>query len=502
MSWAPLSVLTRDMSGNADSKQISTPIGSGFPARSTGYSRCAPVPGIMLDAAARLILVSQPSCCRNGMYSPNGTSRVLMYWPRMPAGLTSTPTFSWPWPGTVVSWLTSTSAPSWLARDSILASWSWFSGRVRSAAVLLSPHTIRSGLTPLSLPERLSSAVSRSLASTRWTALFTIPGCTMAIVASRVTGLAGVSANASGPAPTPATATAAPSTARPALGFAPGVTRGRDSRASTIATLTMTSAKLISHTPPTAASASTAGCCHWLTPNTAHGPPSACQDRSHSVNSQQLGTTTRAASARGQVTGGRSSFQAATPNGIHSAPTTAPTSSTAGPISGAIQYSAAIRYPAPSHQARIPPSRPVGDLTISTSPGTSPNQARNSRFGAGNARMSSAPRSSISRLGDQIHRPVLLSALRTLPLSAGRTPARDRGPSLQARAATASGVRSARVGRTRLVTARASGSGGYWGCGIAMTCRPAAAAERRPLEESSTAAQAAGGTPSPAVTAR
>src|SRR6266702_2328833 len=269
----------------------------------------------MLDAAALLILVSQPSCCRNGMYSPNGTSRVLMYWPRMPAGPTSTPTFSWPRPGTLVSWLTSRSSPSWLAR------------------------------------------------------------------------------------------------------------------ASTIATLTMTSAKLISHTPPTAASASTAGCCHWLTPNTAHGPPSACQDRSHSPSSQQLGTTTRAASARGQVTGGLSSFQAATPNGIHSAPTTAPTSSTAGPISGVIQYSAAIRYPAPSHQARIPPSRAVGDLTISTSPGTSPNQARNSRFGAGNARMSSAPRSSISRLGDQIHRPVLLSALLTLPLSADPAGARDCGPS-------------------------------------------------------------------------
>jgi hypothetical protein len=40
--------------------------------------------------------------------------------------------------------------------------------------------------------------------------------------------------------------------------------------------------------------------------------------------------------------------------------------------------------------------------------------------------MSKAPRSSISRLGDQIHRPVLLSALRTLPLSAVRARARDR----------------------------------------------------------------------------
>src|SRR5689334_16735330 len=384
----------------------------------------------MFDAAALLILVSQPSCCRNGMYSPNGTSRVLMYWPRMPSGLTSTPTFSCPLPGTVVSWLTSRSAPSCPARDSILASWSWFSGRVRSTAVLLSPHTIRSGLTPLSLPERLSSAVSRSLASTRWTALFTIPGCTMAIVASRVTGLAGVSANASGPAPTPATATAAPSTARPAFGFAPGTTRGRDSRASTIATLTMTSAKLISHTPPTAASARTAGCCHWLTPNTAHGPPSACQDRSHSPSSQQLGTTTRAASARGQLSGGLSNRCAATPNGTHRAPITAPTSSTAGPISGAIQYSAAIRYPAPSHQARIPPSRAVGDLTISTSPGTRPNQARNSRLGAGNARMSHAPQSSMSRRGDQNHRPVFLSALRTPPLSAPPGHGRRRGPAI------------------------------------------------------------------------
>ena len=78
ISWAPLSVSTRDMSGNADSKQISTPIGSGRPCRSVAYSRCAPVPGTMFDDAALLILVSQPSCCRNGMYSPNGTSRVLM----------------------------------------------------------------------------------------------------------------------------------------------------------------------------------------------------------------------------------------------------------------------------------------------------------------------------------------------------------------------------------------------------------------------------------------
>src|SRR6266851_1000656 len=414
------------MSGNADSKQISTPIGRGRPALSVAYIRCAPVPGIMLAGAALLILVSQPSCCRNGMYSPNGTSRVLMYWPRIPAGLISTPTFSWPWPGTVVSWLTSRSAPSALDSASICWSWARFLATVRSTAVLLSPHTIRSGFTPPSWPDRLNSAVSRSLASTRRTVLLMMPGCTMAIVTCRAAGLAGVSANASGPAPTLASPAARPSTASPGRTAVP-LRRGTDPMRSTMATLVITSAKLISHTPPTAASASAAGCCHWLTPYTAHGPPSACQDLSHSVSSQQLGTTTSAASARGQLTGGLSRLAAAAPNGTHSAPNTAPTSSTAGPISGVIQYIAAIRYPAPSHQARIPPSRADGDLTMSISPGTSPNQARNSRFAAGNDKMGSAPTSSIIRRTDQIHRPVLASAFRTLPLSAGRAGGRDGG---------------------------------------------------------------------------
>ena len=174
-----------------------------------------------------------------------------------------------------------------------------------------------------------------------------MPGWTRATVTWRTAGLAGVSAKASGPAPTLASAAAAPTVASPQRPDAPGSAlapmRGSDSMASTMATLARTSAKLTSQTPPTAARARMAGCCHWLTPNTAHGPPSACQERSHSVSSQQLGTTTSPASARGQVSGGRSNFHAATPNGIHSTPTTAPTRITAGPISGAIQYSAAIR---------------------------------------------------------------------------------------------------------------------------------------------------------------
>jgi NADPH:quinone reductase-like Zn-dependent oxidoreductase len=81
-------------------------------------------------------------------------------------------------------------------------------------------------------------------------------------------------------------------------------------------------------------------------------------------------------------------------------------------------------------------------------------------------------------------------------------PGRYARPGYPARAATASVVSAARLGSTRRAWASASGSGGYWGCGIAMTRRPAAAAERRPLEESSTAAASGGGQPSPAATAR
>ena len=254
-----------------------------------------------------------------------------------------------------------------------------------------------------------------------------MPGWTRATVTWRTAGLAGVSAKASGPAPILARAAAVPMMASPqrpdAPGSRPAPIRGRHSMASTMATLASTSAKLISQTPPTEARATMAGCCHWLTPNTAHGPPSACQERSHSVSSQQLGTTNSPASARGQVSGGRSSCHAATPNGIHSTPNTAATSSTAGPISGAIQYSAAIRYPAPSHQARTPPSRAVGDLMISSRPGTSPNHASHSQLAAGNVRTSRAPQKSMRNRTDLIHLTGLVSALRspTLLLSPGHS---------------------------------------------------------------------------------
>ncbi len=71
-------------------------------------------------------------------------------------------------------------------------------------------------------------------------------------------------------------------------------------------------------------------------------------------------------------------------------------------------------------------------------------------------------------------------------LIAGRTAKVIGG--LQPRAATASVVRSARLGSTRLAAAMAAASGGYCGRGMATTRRPAAAAERMPFEESSIAA--------------
>ncbi len=134
MTCAPWFVSTRDMSGKADSKQTSTPTSSGLmaPAGLVTVSVCAPVPGIMLEDAALLILVSQLSCCLNGMYSPNGTRRVFTYRPWMPCGLTRTATFSWPpsGPGSVESWLTRISAWAWADSFSMPPSSAGSSGQV------------------------------------------------------------------------------------------------------------------------------------------------------------------------------------------------------------------------------------------------------------------------------------------------------------------------------------------------------------------------------------
>src|SRR6516165_2317066 len=68
--------------------------------------------------------------------------------------------------------------------------------------------------------------------------------------------------------------------------------------------------------------------------------------------------------------------------------------------------------------------------------------------------------------------------------------------------ATAPVVSSVRLGSTSVARLSASAPGGYLGCGTAITRNPAAAAERSPFAESSTAAHRCGGRPSRPVTAR
>ena len=96
------------------------------------------------------------------------------------------------------------------------------------------------------------------------------------------------------------------------------ISRGVSARARIAITrpvLAATSANVTSQTPPTAARARTAGCCHWLTPSTAHGPPKPCQDRSHSVVSQALGTSDQRRGRPGRaVTGGASVAQRGQPD--------------------------------------------------------------------------------------------------------------------------------------------------------------------------------------------
>jgi len=67
---------------------------------------------------------------------------------------------------------------------------------------------------------------------------------------------------------------------------------------------------------------------------------------------------------------------------------------------------------------------------------------------------------------------------------------------------TAATVSSVRLASSSRAPASASGAGGYSGRGTAMTASPAAAAERSPLEESSTAAHDCGSTPSNRATVR
>ena len=140
-----------------------------------------------------------------------------------------------------------------------------------SVPTLLSPQTIRSGRAPR------SRADSRRLASTRWFLVSVFPGWTSATVTYRTGGTSALRAKATGPAAS-ATATPAAPAARTAI--------PRASSRIAMPVFAATRAKLISQTPPTAARASTSGCCHWLVPSTSQGPPKPCQERAHSVNTQ------------------------------------------------------------------------------------------------------------------------------------------------------------------------------------------------------------------------
>ena len=107
ITWAPWLVSASDISGNEDSKQIRMPKFSRRPSGRMACSTRAPRPAIIFCAAARLIDDSHPSADRKGMYSPNGTRRVLVYACSMPPGPIRAATFDF-WPdGLTASWLTS-----------------------------------------------------------------------------------------------------------------------------------------------------------------------------------------------------------------------------------------------------------------------------------------------------------------------------------------------------------------------------------------------------------
>src|SRR5260370_883384 len=85
--------------------------------------------------------------------------------------------------------------------------------------------------------------------------------------------------------------------------------------------------------------------------------------------------------------------RAGAPTPAQGAPSAFTTSRSGGPRFGVSQYSAIKRYPAPNHQPRTADSRQVGAARISSSPGTRPNQARNSRFSEPKASTGKAPAS-------------------------------------------------------------------------------------------------------------
>lgn len=155
--------------------------------------------------------------------------------------------------------------------------------------------------------------------------------------------------------------------------------------------LAAATAALTSQIPPVEASPRIAGCCHWVAPSSAHGPPSASQERAYSVVTQTAGTTSSASSARRSVSGGCSSRWTAYPKPPWSAPNSTASTGSPGPMDGTSQYIAVRMKPAPNHHPRTAASRPPGARCISSIPGTSATHASQACPGAGKASTGTAP---------------------------------------------------------------------------------------------------------------
>src|SRR6266540_3962630 len=311
-----------------------------------------------------------------------------------------------PPPARSASTLTSSGAPTALAAAAILAR----SAGLRSGSrpTLLSPHTTRSGRLPAS--PRVAASLARKRAST-WSIT---PGCTSAtrivwvsLGAGRAAAYASVPATSTSGTPSPARVTARrgmPSAAArtpagrglPGRRGAAGQTLASGTRATATPTLTATSRKPTAQTPPTEASASTAGWFHWLAPSSPQGPPNPCHERTYSPATQALGTSSNAASTRPGPGRPCSSAQASQPHGSQQAPSTSASSGANGPTLLSTNESTAKKKPAPPSQAATAASRPLGAERTSTTSGARPKKASHHSEGRGKASASGAPSSTAS----------------------------------------------------------------------------------------------------------
>jgi hypothetical protein len=129
-------------------------------------------PGTRSSAAASVKSATQPKTGRSGMYSPNGTSRILSYHAAGPAAVIRTADLEIRPFGRRASTLTSTSVP---AAAAAATSRSRTHGSCSgSNPTLLWPHTMRSGSSST------ASRVSSSLAARRTCGPWTTPGWTPA----------------------------------------------------------------------------------------------------------------------------------------------------------------------------------------------------------------------------------------------------------------------------------------------------------------------------------